>query len=117
MSTLRKIIQHSLLALIIIGLSIVLYQYIMLARGKNECMQYGDSHPQNRVIWLDYQCLEVVGGKLRAVPAKTSEPVSKPIDLSGITSLRYPYGKCSPKTYTQDGRIIPGVCDLPGVIE
>lgn len=95
---------------VVIGASLYLcYQYWQQWKAKSTCVNYSETHPNSHVVWLNYQCLELLNSKLIPVQQNTAEPVEHPIPLPDIWSLRYP-PKCQ---YARDenGRVIYAVCD------
>lgn len=94
----------------IIGISLYTYYACMGAiEQRNACSAWHE-HTGQQVWWLNEQCLRINGNQLEAVPLPETLSTPRQIDLSEIQSVRYPYGKCSPREYYH-GQWWPGECD------
>ncbi len=95
-----------------IGFILILsYHARLMIAHRNDCNEW-QQRTGNAIYWLDGECYWVVAGKLEPAPYLAPElSHARPVDLSGMRSVRYPYGKCTPTTYDSSGKAWSGICE------
>lgn len=111
-SNLARIVKLAFLAFVIGFILIMSYHARLLIAHRYDCLNW-QKRTGNSVYWLSLECYWIRDGVLEPAPIKAPSPSDpRPIDLSGMKSVRYPYGKCTPTSYDYSGNAWPGVCEV-----